>query len=165
MNALGAFVGEGTDSSRLNRCAALFSGPSDIRTLALKSAGVFALSKHAAVAPSLSSASFEKLIVAADARIDGRIELGESLRMSPQQAAAAPAAELIARAWARWGEEALQHLLGDFAFLLWDGNSRSLTLARDFFGERPLHYRLERQGILASTVPSAGHQLTGTSAT
>lgn len=49
--------------------------------------------------------------------------------------------EVLLEALARWGIEAtLPKLDGMFAFALWDRRQRTLTLARDRFGEKPLCY-------------------------
>ncbi len=48
--------------------------------------------------------------------------------------------ELILRAYDRWGEQCLEHLLGDFAFAIWDGRKRRLFCARDHFGVKPFYY-------------------------
>jgi asparagine synthase (glutamine-hydrolysing) len=49
--------------------------------------------------------------------------------------------ETLLYAVRRWGvEAALQRFSGMFAFALWDGRDRTLTLARDRFGEKPLFY-------------------------
>ena len=49
--------------------------------------------------------------------------------------------EVLLEAIECWGiETALQRARGMFAFALWDREERSLTLARDRFGEKPLHF-------------------------
>ena len=56
-------------------------------------------------------------------------------------------AELLLRAYQHWGKDAVKHLAGAFAFAIWDSRKESLLLARDRFGEKPLHL-LERNGAL-----------------
>lgn len=55
--------------------------------------------------------------------------------------------EVVLRAWLQWGEAALGRLNGMFALALWDARQRSLLLARDRFGEKPLFYQRTAQGI------------------
>ncbi len=50
--------------------------------------------------------------------------------------------EVIIQAWEKWGENCLEHLGGMFAFALWDEKERTLFLARDRLGEKPLYYAL-----------------------
>jgi len=47
--------------------------------------------------------------------------------------------EVLLAAWAQWGKSALSGFNGMFAFVLFDANRKTLTLARDRFGEKPLH--------------------------
>ena len=50
--------------------------------------------------------------------------------------------EVIIHAWKVWGKSCLDHLSGMFAFALWDEQERTLFLARDRVGEKPLYYSL-----------------------
>ncbi|OLE18994.1 MAG: asparagine synthetase B, partial [Cyanobacteria bacterium 13_1_40CM_2_61_4] len=63
-------------------------------------------------------------------------------------------AELILQAYARWGERCPEHLLGDFAFALWDARRGLLFCARDHFGVKPFyyHYRPGRLFAFASEI-------------
>ena len=50
--------------------------------------------------------------------------------------------EVIIHAWKAWGENCLDRLVGMFAFALWDEPTRTLFLARDRLGEKPLYYAM-----------------------
>jgi len=79
--------------------------------------------------------------ITADARVDGRAELIEKLGAKGRRGLeAAPDAELILHAYHAWGETCVEHLLGDFAFAIWDGRCRRLFCARDHFGVKPFYY-------------------------
>jgi asparagine synthase (glutamine-hydrolysing) len=56
--------------------------------------------------------------------------------------------EVLLHAWAEWGEQALDRLNGMFALAVWDARDRSLALATDPFGEKPLFYRAERGSVI-----------------
>lgn len=42
--------------------------------------------------------------------------------------------------YARWGEDCVNHLIGDFAFAIWDKRLRRLFCARDHFGVKPFFF-------------------------
>ncbi|CAN5243364.1 asparagine synthase (glutamine-hydrolyzing) [soil metagenome] len=48
--------------------------------------------------------------------------------------------EVILNAFAEWGVDALNRFNGMFAFGVWDKRERTLTLARDRYGIKPLYY-------------------------
>lgn len=86
--------------------------------------------------------------IAADARVDGRDALVSALRGRGREVAAgAPEAELILHAYLAWGDGCLDHLIGDFAFVVWDGRHDRLLAARDQLGVAQLFY-VQRDGVV-----------------
>ena len=69
-------------------------------------------------------------------------------------AADAPDPEQILRAYLRWGDACVDRLVGDFAFVLWDGPRRRILAARDPLGVKPLHYRCAGGRFLYATFVS-----------
>ncbi|QOI99865.1 MAG: asparagine synthase (glutamine-hydrolyzing) [Phycisphaeraceae bacterium] len=56
--------------------------------------------------------------------------------------------EALAIGWLAWGRDLLARLDGMFAVAVWDERDRTLTLARDGAGEKPLYYtRFTRDGV------------------
>lgn len=52
--------------------------------------------------------------------------------------------EVLLNAWRQWGQDALAHFDGMFAFAVWDG--QAAWLATDPFGEKPLYVAQTRRG-------------------
>ncbi|HYE27112.1 MAG TPA: asparagine synthase-related protein [Allosphingosinicella sp.] len=98
-------------------------------------------------------------LLVADARIDNREELWEALDLPPGDGAALTDAALILRALERWDEAALERLHGDFAFAFWDSRRQRLLLARDFIGQRPLHYSRGKGFFAFASMPKGLHAL------
>lgn len=63
--------------------------------------------------------------------------------------------EILLEALALWGaQEGLKRTVGMFALALWDTRERTLVLARDRLGEKPLYYALSQGRLLfASELP------------
>lgn len=95
----------------------------------------------------------------ADVRLDNRSELQEWLRLSSAALRAMSDATLLLRCWLQWQETALDRIVGDFAFALWDRRNQTLTLARDYIGQRPLHYVEHRQFFACASMPNGLHTL------
>lgn len=91
------------------------------------------------------------VVVAADARLDNRAELIAQLGAAGRPAGEIGDAALIALAYLKWGDECANHLLGDFAFGLWDPRKRRLLCARDPMGVRSLHYYVDENCCYFST--------------
>lgn len=56
--------------------------------------------------------------------------------------------EVVLHACVEWGEDALDMLNGIFAFALWNAQEKSLFLARDRMGVKPLFYKWHNGGLL-----------------
>ncbi len=108
-----------------------------------------------------------KVILTADARIDGRLELIAKLEkeLDPQilvllsrSTNSTPVASqstfndalLILGAYHLWGADCVEHLLGDYAFAIWDTKQQSLFCARDHFGVKPFYYSRKGNSFLFS---------------
>jgi asparagine synthase (glutamine-hydrolysing) len=87
--------------------------------------------------------------IAADARLDARGDLVSELRRDCLGVRAAHTdGELILLAYRAWGDDCVQHLLGDFAFALWDAPGRRLLCARDPLGVKPLLHALAGETLV-----------------
>jgi len=56
--------------------------------------------------------------------------------------------EVIVHAWEQWGSACVERFRGMFAFALWDRNRRTVFLARDRLGIKPLYYSVLPSGYL-----------------
>lgn len=80
------------------------------------------------------------LALAADVRLDNRDEVAQALGRAPADPRGTEDESLLLDAYARWGLASLERFVGDFAFVIWDGERRELVCARDHYGVRPLYY-------------------------
>ncbi|MDH3716372.1 MAG: asparagine synthetase B, partial [Gammaproteobacteria bacterium] len=92
----------------------------------------------------------DQIVVAADVRLDNRDELMRRLReeLTTRQPTDA---ELVLAAYRKWHHQCVAHLLGDFAFAVWDAQARQLFLARDSLGARGLCYYRGPQSFAFAT--------------
>jgi len=93
--------------------------------------------------PPLLSADGNR-VLSADVRLDNRAELLGSLRTylpaNQRPSLEIGDHEIILAAYEKWGKDCPEHLLGDFAFVIWDESIQSAFCARDHFGSKPFHY-------------------------
>jgi len=93
-----------------------------------------------------------RLAITADAIIDNRDELFQRLQVEHSRRSAMTDSELIVLAYEKWGEDAPNHLVGDFAFMIWDDRRQRLFGARDFSGSRTLYYFADRRRFAFCTI-------------
>jgi asparagine synthase (glutamine-hydrolysing) len=67
-------------------------------------------------------------------------ELREELKGKGHEFRTQTDTEVLLAAFAEWGKESVARLNGMFAFAIWDNHERTLTLARDHVGIKPLYY-------------------------
>lgn len=79
------------------------------------------------------------LSICGDIQLHNREELTRTLGLPPHSVEWADA-QFVLAAWKKWGEDCSSHLLGEFAFAIWDNRLRELFCCRDHIGMRPLVY-------------------------
>ncbi len=100
-----------------------------------------------------------RLTLVADVRLDNRDDLAAALDLSPERVRGLCDAAMLMACLERWGEGALERLVGDFAFALWDARDAKLLLARDFLGQRPLHFHRGEGFFAFASMPKGLHAL------
>ncbi len=63
--------------------------------------------------------------------------------------------EVILEAYRKWGPQCLQHFNGMFALAIWDDRDRTLFIARDRLGEKPLFYYDKNDAFIFASEPQA----------
>jgi asparagine synthase (glutamine-hydrolysing) len=98
-------------------------------------------------------------LLVADLRLDNRDELIAHLSLPGDLARGTADSGILFAALERWGEAALDRLIGDYAFAWWDEIRRQLLLARDPLGMRPLHFHASPRFFAFASMPSGLHAL------
>lgn len=73
-------------------------------------------------------------------RLDNRNDLADKIGISIAELCLFNDPHLICLAWGKWGESCVDHLVGDFSFVIYDKVQDTVFCARDHFGVRPLYY-------------------------
>jgi asparagine synthase (glutamine-hydrolysing) len=97
----------------------------------------------------------KSLALVVNGEIYNYIELRDELRARGHSFATGGDCEVILHLYEEYGVECVKHLRGMFAFAIWDAKAKTVFLARDRMGEKPL-YLWQDEGILAfsSELPS-----------
>lgn len=132
--------------------AAAYRGPDGIETWSGRHASLSHLALNVTASDESESQPLIEgsLVLVADARIDNRSPLESKVRRQLRTDSPTDA-DLILAAYRQWGTDCPEHLIGDFAFAIWDQNERQLFAARDPMAMRPFHYRVEEERLLFSS--------------
>jgi asparagine synthase (glutamine-hydrolysing) len=149
---IGGTAGEPPDSRLLQRMAATMAkrGPDGERTwhdeavgFAFRRLAVIDLHERSGQPQHLGS-----LHLVFNGEIYNYRELRHDLRGRGHRFQTEGDAEVLLHAWQEWGDGALDRLNGMFALAVWDDAQRTLTLASDLFGEKPLYYARLGAGLV-----------------
>lgn len=105
------------------------------------------------------SADDNKTWITGEVRLDGRRDLIAKLKLSD---APSSDAELVLHAYRTWKEDCVKHLIGDFAFAIWDSTRQQFFCARDQLGVRQFFYSYtDDRFVFSNTLDSLRNHVTG----
>ena len=90
----------------------------------------------------------ENLVVVFNGEIYNFQSLTEELKAAGHTFATRSDTEVLLHGYEQWGKGMLDRLRGMFTFALWDRREKTLLLARDHFGIKPLYYYQNEEGEL-----------------
>ena len=106
-----------------------------------------------------------KVTIVFNGEIDNFQELADDLKGKGHRFATHSDTETIVHAWIEWGEDCVHHLRGMFAFAIWDAPQKTLFLARDRMGIKPLLYAFTNDGHLVfGSEQDQGNRVAGVNA-
>lgn len=95
----------------------------------------------------------ECLTIVADVRLDNREDLLSKLGLISNSRCPVTDTALILYSFRKWGRTCLDHLVGAFAFAIWNDQKDSLFLARDQRGEKTVFYHESSAGFAFASMP------------
>lgn len=81
-----------------------------------------------------------ELVLIGDYRIDNRQELITDLGIGKTGTEVITDADILIKAYRKWGEKCASRIIGDYVFVIWDKNKKELFCVRDFIGTKVLVY-------------------------
>ena len=104
-----------------------------------------------------------KIVLVSDSRIDNRQELAHELGIPTIEAKQLADSAFILQSYQKWGVDCTRHLIGAFAFALWDEREKQLLLARSPMGERAIYYHISAASCAFASMPKGLFALPGIS--
>jgi asparagine synthase (glutamine-hydrolysing) len=101
------------------------------------------------------------ITIASWARIDNRVELAGKLDIARPDLEQICDSELILKSYLKWKENCVDHLIGDFVFVLFDEKKQKIFCGRDHMGVRPFYYFISDNLFVCATGLSALMQIQG----
>lgn len=102
-----------------------------------------------------------RIAAASWARLDNRDELAKKLDIAPAALAGMCDTELILFSYLKWRESCVDHLIGDFVFVIHDRQRNTVFCGRDHMGVRPFYYFASDELFVCATNTSALRQVDG----
>jgi asparagine synthase (glutamine-hydrolysing) len=96
-----------------------------------------------------------RFVITLNGEIYNYRELCRELGIEPGSLRSSSDTEVLLLAWERWGWAALDRLVGQWAFAMFDAAENRLWLARDRFGEKPLFLHVDAQRLAFASSLSA----------
>jgi hypothetical protein len=81
-----------------------------------------------------------RIVMVGHFRIDYRDELADKLGIAQAELEKLPDSYLVLRSYSKWGNRCVNHLEGDWAFVLYDNHKHSIFVARDKIGYSALFH-------------------------
>lgn len=82
-------------------------------------------------------------------------ELRDELSAQGQRFTTSSDTEVVLRGYLVWGKALADHLVGMYAFAIWDDRTHELVMIRDRLGIKPFYYYPTRDGVLFGSEPKA----------
>ncbi len=98
----------------------------------------------------LDDSSSSQIIFEGCARLDNQLELALSLGISKAKLATLTDQNLALESYEKWGRLCVDHLLGDFAFAVFNPAKGNIFCARDHIGIAPFYYCLTEDNFVFS---------------
>ena len=94
---------------------------------------------------------YKNWTIVLDGRLFNRDVLVNKLNISSANYTNIPDSVLVVRAFEKWGNSCTKHLVGEYAFVIWDKKAKNVFCAKDRFGNRPLFYYWDKQRFCFSS--------------